>query len=490
MRRETHARARDRYIQAATEALLALEAEQCEAEAADTPGIDYAAGLTAVQRGVLDVLNEPLAMLWGRRTGKTHVLPRLLLRGADEPGTWSVYLTKTRKNAKLLLWRWLKQAARQLQIPHRTNETDLVMEVDGGGSILLGGADDLAAIERWRQFGWKRAVLDEMGVYPDDLLTVLIDDVIQPATADHGGQIVYSGTPGYLLGGRWYELSGPDAPIRVSRADARSNTAVPGIWDRILEIKRERGWADDHPTWVREYLGQWVQDAGSLVYPYSPKLNGCAGLPTHTITGVRLPPGGWRYALGVDVGFVDATAFVLLAAHELDPRDFVVQSEEYTGMLPEEVAEHIRHEYMARYPKLQIAMDTGGMGKIHEATTRRRYALPVHAAEKREKPDAIRDFRGRIQSGRIQVLDGAQNDAIRACWAKLGWDKKREHHHPDQEDHSADAALYADRLLHNYRSDAPELPRPLTSEEEAARLREAFRRRHMPKQSKWSSGWR
>lgn len=455
---------------------------------------DYTQGLTAIQREAFDASAQgDLALPWARRTGKTYLLPRVLLRDAEEPGTWSVYLTKTRLNAKQLLWRWLKKAARDLGIPYTTNESDLVLERPGGGNILLGGANDLSAIERWRQYGWKRVVLDEMGVLDEDpnLLETLIDDVIEPATTDHGGLAVFAGTPGYLLGKRWHHLSGPNSPIRVINADARSNTAVPGLWARILALKAKHGWSDDHPTWVREYLGQWVLDESSLVYPFDPERNSCSGLPTHTVTGVRLEQSGWRYCLGVDVGYVDATAFVLGCCHELDPRAFIVQSESHTGWLPDRTAEHIRSEYLARYPWLRVVVDAGGMGKVHAETLRHRYPeIPAVAAEKTEKPDAIRDLRGRVLSGQVQVLDGAQNDALRACWGRLGWDKARLHHHPDQDDHEADAALYMDRALRHWLMTAPDLPQPLTPAQEAARLREAYKRRHKPRPNAWGTSFK
>lgn len=449
-------------------------ARAAELTAANCP--DYTQGLTAVQLEVLDVTDRRFALLWGRRTGKTHTLPRLLLRSAAEEDTWSVYLTKTRKNAKLLLWRWLKRAAHVLGIGYSTDETNLVMDIAGGGSILLGGADDLAAIERWRQFGWKLAILDEMGVYPDDLLVTLIDDVIAPATADFedGGTIAFSGTPGYILDGRWYELSGPESKIRVIRADARSNTAKPWIWQNLLKDKEQNGWADDHPTWLREGLGLWVQDASTLVYPYDRERNGCTGLPTHTIAGTPLSTSGWRYCLGVDVGFVDATAFVLVAVHEDDPCEYVVSSESYTEMLPDAVARRIA-EYLEQRPWTQVVMDAGGMGKIHAMWASWKDQLPLVPADKRDKPSAIRDGRGALLSGRSKWLDGPQNAPIRAEANHLGWGKDKLHHADGQADHCLDAWLYARRHLRHFTAE-PELgpPKPPTRllEEKLVRQRE------------------
>ena len=44
----------------------------------------------------------------------------------------------------------------------------------------------------------------------------------------------------------------------------RDNEAKPAQWANALATKRRRGWSDDHPTWRREYLGEWVADNSEL----------------------------------------------------------------------------------------------------------------------------------------------------------------------------------------------------------------------------------
>src|SRR5690606_2902232 len=75
-------------------------------------------------------------------------------------------------------------------------------------------------------------------------------------------------------------------------------------------------------TWRREYLGLWVTDATDLVYAWAacraagkdvcwfPEIT-----PTN-VTGLPADKGPWHLILGLDIGYVDESAFVLAAYSE------------------------------------------------------------------------------------------------------------------------------------------------------------------------------
>jgi hypothetical protein len=131
--------------------LVELTAQRLRAAEAVAPANspDYGKGLTSVQLEVLqDTTSRERALLVGRRGGKTWLICVLLLMAAARPESRAVYLTLTRRNAKLIVWRWLKRAAHRLGIVFSTNETDLVMTLANGGEILLGGADAVDEIEK------------------------------------------------------------------------------------------------------------------------------------------------------------------------------------------------------------------------------------------------------------------------------------------------------------------------------------------------------
>ncbi len=428
-------------------------------------------GLTARQVEVLHDASRTKVLKVGRRGGKTHVLCRLLLRAAYQPNSLALYIAKTRGNAKKLMWKWLKRDLERLGIKYTTNESELVLTITGGGDILLGGADDIGEIEKYRQYAWDLVVIDECGVYPSRLFETLIQDVIKPATMDHKAPIVYAGTPGYVMTGTWFGLSHPPEverlglKHRIFEWTAEDNTAIPHLWEEMLREKEEQQWADDHPTWVREYLGKWVDDSGALVFPLDPQRNGARALPRVNRAGVDIRPSQWRFCLGVDIGYVDRTAFSLVAAHPMLVDRYVVHVEKHGELLARQVAQRIRSirkevaERLGLEPRLlesgPIVMDTGGQGKPYAEECRRIYALPVEAAAKSDKETAVRLMRSEILAGTLKVLDWEHCDAIREECCVIPWDddKRLPSDDPSIEDDATHATMYAARKLRMYRAD-------------------------------------
>ena len=178
------------------------------------------------------------------------------------------------------------------------------------------------------------------------------------------------------------------------------------------------------------------------------------------------------------MGVVDATAIAVVAAHPHDPREWVVRTEKHTRWITDQLAGRLR-ELRAIYPGAPIVLDTGGMGRLHAEELQRRFALPIRAAEKREKESAIRVSRDLLLAGRIIVLTGPANDALRDEWAALGWDKTGRLPDPNAThgDHASDATGYALRALRHYR--AGEEPAPLVGRELIAASAAALRKRRM-----------
>lgn len=473
----------------------------------------YAEGHPVQEAFLGDEDSRQRVLICGRRTGKTMALiiaaVLAMQKWAHEPDVWVVYISKTAKIARKQFWRPLKRVLQDSNLKYRANETELSLELAGGGGIMLGGADDISQIEKFRGFALSLAIVDECGTYPSMLLQMLIEDILEPATADIGGRLVFAGTPGPTLSGTWYELSGPEAGGAndgVYRGDLRSNPHLrrdlppeerPAAIDEILQNVREaRGWSETHPTYVREWLGLWAQDDEALVFPLSANDNyyrggglGPWGLPAETDKGHLLTVSDWKVVIGMDVGYSDANAYSVVATHPDIRRSFVVEVRKERAQLIDDAAatlRELREKYAVDIGGRQsfpaVVVDSGGMGKIHAETLRRRMGIQNEAASKRDKASSISVTRDDVKSGRLQVLPD-QAQLLIDEWQVLVWavddnTGERKGIKDGQEDHATDATLYALRRLRDYTRAEP-VPGPKKGskqwqdEREARMLRQA-----------------
>jgi hypothetical protein len=469
------------------------------------------------ERFVADDSKERI-LIWGRRTGKTDVLivaaVVAMLLYAHEPGVYVVYISTTGKEARKQFWKPLKRLLDDYGYAYKADDTTMALTLEGGGNIMVGGADNMGQVRKYRGFSLGLAIVDECGTYPSLLLKELIEDVLEPGTADVGGRLVFAGTPGPTPTGTWYEMSGPAANGAIYRGDMRSNPHMrrdlppeeraAAVIDLMADIRAKRGWSETHPTYVREYLGLWAQDDEALVFPLSANANdyqgggsGPWGLPSHTDSGVLLTVSDWRVVIGVDVGFTSASAFVVVATHPSLARSFILRAHKQRGQHIPEMARELRvlRESFAvirggNQVLPTVVIDSGGMGKIHASTLSMRLGIPVTAANKTEKGTSIALTRDDLASGRIQLLrrDPWGDDPCAELvdeWHVLSWNKDRDGIADGQEDHATDAALYGLRELRDYtRQEAPTRPKKGTPEwhaEKETKMLERLEREHQTK---------
>jgi hypothetical protein len=447
------------------------------------PRIDLRGDLHAKQREVWDAVDKARAdrslrrirILWGRRTGKSNVVIRIACVAAkDTPDGVVPYISITRKHAKINFWKLFKRTARRLDPACKINESDLTIDFPGGGMVWLGGADKIDELDKYRASMCPLAVVDEMQRFPSDSILYLLEEVIEPALFDTGGPLLESGTPGKVKvkGIYWFDVTGDHVAEDVFRANVYDNPFLPDVETRLAKLRKERGWTDTTPKYVREYLGKWCDDPEGRVFPLTPQ-NDADALPIVNAKGFPLDARKWRFVIATDVGMVDKTAIAILARHPDLDREFLVKSEKHRAMLPAGLAQRIRairanvgdlvpKELAPSLERAPIVMDTGGMGKVHAEEFGRVYALQVIPALKTEKESAVELLRGRVQSAHFAVLTGECNDCLRAEWAVLEFDEKQllkgrrvmtEH----AEDDATHAVLYGHRWLRAHEQDDPAL---------------------------------
>ena len=454
-------------------------------------------------------------LIWGRRTGKTDALivesVVAALANAHEANVYVLYISTSGKVAKKQFWKPLKMLLDEYGYRYSSDDTAMALTLEGGGNIMVGGADDMGQLKKYRGFSLALAIVDECGTYPSDLLKELIEDVLEPGTADVGGRLIFAGTPGPTLLGTWYDMSGPAANGAIYRGDMRSNPHMrrdlppeeraSALVAFLAAVRKKRGWTETSATYMREWLGLWAQDDDALVFPldaarnYYPgegvelAANGWHGLPSHTESGFPLPHADWRVVIGMDVGFTQSNAYVVVATHPNLMRSYVLEARKRTEQLIEGAElelRDLRQKYAVRWGGRErlpvVVVDAGGMGKIHAETLRRKMGLMVEAADKRDKASSISTTRDDTLSGRVMYVrqDETGQDPCKPLVDELHvlcWNKGRDGIADGQEDHATDAELYALRRLRDYTRTEPD-PGPEHGSAEWHRQEEA---RHLEK---------
>jgi len=412
----------------------------------------------AVKEGLfdkqLDIFNSDarrITAVCGRRGGKTTTMGRKLVQTmADHPAegedeSLCVFAAPTKNQARRLMWGRLQAIAEKNKVPISFSATQLIATHDNGAQCWIMGLDDFRDIERLRGFAFRLICIDEAQSLAVDVHE-LVDDIIDPALGDYDGQLIFTGTPNAACHGffylaatgqlpndatqyenhTWTILDNPMFPRWRNRPDWREKAAA---W---MEGERKRkGWSEDNATYLREWMARWIKDTGSLIYRYDPTRNGFSELPTGET---------WRYVVGVDLGYNDSFAYVVLAFSDRGAKVYAVDEFEQVGLIPAQWAEHLQ-AVTRRYKPEKIMVDTGGMGKAVMEEFRSRYQLPVHTAEKRDKYDFIAHQNSDMHEASYLVKPDSR---LATCYTLLQYDEKRKKEDPRMHHltNLTDAGLY------------------------------------------------
>ena len=207
----------------------------------------------------------------------------------------------------------------------------------------------------------------------------------------------------------------------------------------------------DSATYRREYKGEWVRDAGALVYPWSHNLNG--------IGIVEVPPKeSLRYVLGIDIGYTEPSAFVVAAvAPSVSPHIYILESWKRENLDPIAVAEKTL-KYIEKYGRsMRIVIDEGGIGKGYAPLMRERFNIGCEPAEKNQKRAFQEIVAGELAHGTVKIVDSECADLIDEM-KTLQWGPNHEKEDERFENHCCDALLYSVRASRTWLS-FPGFPR-------------------------------
>lgn len=405
------------------------------------------------------------AVTTARRSGKTVLDTALGADSLEASGHDEVtlYLAKNRGVAKELYWPKIKGLCREYKLPWQLNETELRITTPRGGVLLVKGAeggDPEEEREKLRGLKLRRVICDEPSTYSDTLRR-LLKEVIEPGLGDVRGDCIVNGTPGIVCAGAWHEISTGVLPPGDKRPpsslakwqrwhwDIRQNPFFKDSEQYLTEVLTENGWAEDDPTFQREYLGIWVVDVSAQVYRYTARKNVVTEIPHYERES-------WVHTIGADFGVNDACAWTVVASHPHEREIYVVESMQRRGLLPDQAAEHTR-KLVEEYKPHCLVGDSGGLGKPYVMAYNQRFdsGLRMLPAEKTEKRANIELINGDLVSGRMRLLMPACEN-LAGQMENLPWaNSAREHEHAGYPNDLTDSCLYAWRHHSAYLHEAP-----------------------------------
>ncbi len=410
------------------------------------------------QRAFATQNSRAKAACCGRRSGKTYALAYMLLEaGMRYPRSYPLYVTMARSEAKRIIWEplhYFNDTHRLgLEFKQHTGE----VHMPNGSIILLQGANSRRDIDKGRGKKYPIVVIDEAQSFPHTLFDYMIDEVFEPATVDYQGTIVVTGTPNASCTGPFHDIAtGISGGWHVHNWTMLDNTEIlrdipDGDIDTEMDkICERRGWDRNHPGFLREYMGKWVRDENDLVFSINTERNTCEKLPAGL---------DYQYVLGVDLGFNDPCAFVVLAYSHTNGYCYVVESYKEGGLSPSDSAVEVE-KIRQRYPIHKIVADTGGIGKGYVEEWRK-YGISAEPAAKGKKVAFLEFMNGDLRSGALKLLPG--NEELLDEMTMLQWDPykmQRGKFDFDKKfaDHLCDALLYGWRECKHHTYMPEELP--------------------------------
>jgi len=314
----------------------------------------------------------------------------------------------------------------------------------------LRGAGTLREINKLRGKKYPCAIIDEAQAFGSDL-DYLLDQVVEPAVADYHGWIGVSGTPAVAPAGPFYEIDQGENKEAWSHHywTFLDNPHMPNPEEFIAKVMKRRGWDENHPGYLREYMGLWVHDKDARAFKIDPHRD---IIPSFNPDAAW----DWDYVMGIDVGFNDPFAFVVIAQSQLLGQAFVIDSYEEEGLTTMEAL--VRAErFCQEYPITRIALDTGGAGKLVAEDWKKMSNLPIEAAKKTHKASQVSVINGDFSAGKVKICRDKNikliSDLMVLEWDKDQAERSRWVYRRGFADHLADALQYGYNLCFHHTYD-------------------------------------
>ena len=341
-----------------------------------------------------------VGIITSRRGGKTHSALRTIARDAEEnPKSKYAYIGLSRVTAENIAWKELERIDDEHGINLDMQGYRLRAIFPNKADLTLYGADQPGWLKKFKGAKYRGVIIDEAGEFDIDLHDFIFR-VIKPCLSDERGFLMLMGTPAIVPSGYWWAITRPDEEKRAKGWNVYNwhtfdNPFMKEQFTEDMEQLREMfgEGLEELPWFRREWLGEWCTDTSNNVYRYDPDRNN---------VNEWTPEVDDTYTLAIDLGYADATAFVIGVYNErVSDKLTFIDCYHKTEMSLDEIAEKVK-EYQAKYHKLRIIADPDSKNTI--ATLCGVYGLPIGDAKKSKKQDNVGYMNNSLLTGKVNFL--------------------------------------------------------------------------------------
>lgn len=377
------------------------------------------------------------AWLCTRRGGKsTTFAKKALARLVNNSGHKGLFLALTLDSAKSILWDIVESELDQKKIKYTPYKQQGIFQLENKSQLRFFGVDS-SYKEMRKILGQKLSIvgIDEAGSMTIDMEN-LIYQMISPALVDLSGDLVLLGTAENIPNTFHEKVTrGLVAGWSVHKWTTFDNPYQRDNWKREIERLKRDNPNIEKASWFRtHYLNEWCTDDDLKIY---------------FLTENNFFESSNEYefkAVGVDLGFNDATAFVLVGYNRNSPKLSVIESHKFTEMDFTDVAKFLRQMIDVHDP-FKIVIDGANKQGVEEL--KRRWGIPLQSAEKTDKSSYIRIMSDEIKTQKIMINKNKNNELVKEM-SELMWLKGTDREDPRCQNHLCDALLYVWREMKNY----------------------------------------
>jgi hypothetical protein len=355
-----------------------------------------------IQQRVLLSKSKSIGLRCGRRAGKTHTNQlKALDTNIEVMGAQILIVGLTLGTTMSQYWQPIIDLCASLDISTDPHLTDAQIKLPETGAVIsFRGNSTRDEREKMRGGKYHLIIVDECQSQKD--LKNLVESILDPMLADYNGTLMLTGSGPRTRGTYWEWFYNRD-----KSPDNRDNTLLRLNWnlsynphihnykDLLAEKLEKNGWTENDSTYKREWLGEDAYDDEALVFRL--------GLDNYyTEADMRKwvnsqPPSDIRFTAGLDYGYRDSDAFVIIMYSAVKREKFLIY--EYKQNLTDVTTLYNaikagldfvkNHELFLMVPNKEFAIyaDTSDQKIALEFSTR--FGLNVQPAYKHNKALAI-----------------------------------------------------------------------------------------------------